>query len=413
MNGFDIALTNPPFSMWYEMANEEEARILRQYEVAKGKEGSTKFKSRARSMELFIERYYRLLRSGGRLLTIIDESILSSRKFEITRNFIRRHFIIRAIISLHGDAFRMSGSRVKTALLYLEKKEKLSDVQPSVFMCPSIYLGVDDLPVTSSKSKIEEARKKANEEIETICKEFDKYVNGKSSDWVVMPEKLTNRLDLKFCLSEPGRFVSKWKKAGYQVIKVSDIANPVENIVNPRDQKHSNIEYRILTISYEGRIRANEVRKGKYIGYDEMKVVNTGDLVFSEYNSVRGAIGFVTEEFEGALASGSYTVVRCENEYDTLYLWLILRSTELRAEMLGSSIGVGRQTNDWADIGKIQIPLPDENERKRISQEILDAWEAEKLAEKIFGGLKTQLDQNFYVESEQSRKWFEANKPPR
>jgi len=65
INGFDVVLTNPPFSMWYEKENEEEEKILRQYELGLKQKGTNKLRSRVRSMELFIERYYRLLRGGG------------------------------------------------------------------------------------------------------------------------------------------------------------------------------------------------------------------------------------------------------------------------------------------------------------------------------------------------------------
>jgi len=413
IGGFDVALTNPPFSMWYEKENEEGKRILEQYILAHKNNETNQLRSKVRSMELFIERYYNILNSNGKLITIIDETILSAPKFSITRDFIRSHFKIKAVISLHGDAFRMSGARVKTSLVYLEKKENLSAQQSSVFMYPSIYLGVDDLPVTSNKSKIEEARNKANEEIETICNEFDKFTRGENVDGTVSPEKIKDRFDVKSCLSKTGRFVGKWKRAGYEIKNLSDVAIPVVNIIKPKDSEYASNEYRILTITYEGRIKTEEIRKGKDIGYSKMKVVHAGDLVFSEYNSFQGAIGFITPEFEGALASGSYTVVRCENDIDTLYLWSIMRTTELRNEMLSSAIGVGRQTIDWNNINKIQVPFPDKNERERIYNNIVSAWKKEKEIIDTFNQLAIDLDKKFNVESESSKKWFEANKPPR
>lgn len=413
IDGFDVALTNPPFSMWYETENEEGKRILKQYTLAHKNNDVSQLRDKVRSMELFIERYYDLLNPKGKLITIIDETILSAPKFAITRDYIRSHFKIKAVISLHGDAFRMSGARVKTSLVYLEKKENHSEQQTSVFMYPSTCLGVDDLPVTSNKSKIEEARKKANNEIEIICREYDKFTQGENSEWVIPPEKITDRLDVKSCLAKPGRFVSRWKRAGYEIKKLSDIASPVENIIKPKDAEYENNEYRILTITYEGRVKAEEIRKGKDIGYSKMKVVHAGDLVFSEYNSIQGAIGFITPEFENALASGSYTVVRCANDNDTLYLWSIMRTTELRNEMLSSAIGVGRQTIDWEDINKIYVPLPEERERKKIHDSIIEAWKKEKEIINTFNQLQIELNEKFNVESDSSKTWFEANKPPR
>jgi hypothetical protein len=70
-----------------------------------------------------------------------------------------------------------------------------------------------------------------------------------------------------------------------------------------------------------------------------MTIVRCGDIVFSEYNAFHGEIGYITEEFDGALASGSYAIVKCHDDNDSLYLWSILRSTEIRADFLSSAIG--------------------------------------------------------------------------
>ncbi len=276
---------------------------------------------------------------------------------------------------------------------------------------------MDDLPVTSSKSKIEEARRRADDEIKTICREFGKFVQGKSTKHAVPSEYLTNRLDLKFCSMARERFVRKqnlrWKDDGYDVVKLSSVAKLVENVINPREKDNLIKNYRILTIEYDGKVRTDEILKGKDINYKQMKIVKKGDLVFSRYNSFHGAIGYITEEFEGALASGSYAIVRCENNRNTLYLWCILRTTDLRSQMLRSAVGIGRQTIDWTDVKNIKIPWPSKAERNKIYQRIIAGWQAEKKAEKTFHDLNLDLSSKFSLESEESRKWFEAIKPPK
>ena len=144
-----------------------------------------------------------------------------------------------------------------------------------------------------------------------------------------------------------------------------------------------------------------------------MKIVRSGDIVFSEYNTFHGAIGYITEEFEGALASGSYIVARCKNNNDSLYLWSILRTTEIRADFLTSAIGMGRQTINWDNIKDVLIPFLSNKERKIISYGILDAWELEKKVNKTFKNILSSLDENFNVESGDSKKRFLAAKPPK
>lgn len=411
VGGFDVILTNPPFSMWYEVENEDEERILQQYKVAKVSESSTKLRTRLRGSALFIERYYNLLRPGGKVLTIVDESIIANDDWTHVRDFIRKYFIIKAVVSLPGDAFKMSGARVKTSLIYLEKKNDIDDVQPDAFMYSSVYLGVDDLPIMSSKQKIEEARRLANEEIEIICKEFKKFESGKDTEFSVKASKLQTRLDVKFCAAKNGRLVKSWQKQGFEVVELSTFVTNQEDILLTNE--HPETEFRILTITYEGRPKISEIRKGKDINYAEMKVVKKGDLVFSTYNSINGAICFITEEFEGALASANYTVVRCANDFETVYLWSLMRSTEMKAEMQAASTGMGRQYLEWIEISKIKIPLAKPAQRKKIGEAILTAWEMESKVKESFINVKEELNDLFNVESKESKLWYLSNRPPK
>ncbi len=409
-NGFDVVLTNPPFSMWYETKNETQAKVLSEYGMLKMR-GTNKTRNRLRGSAMFIERYCGLLKGGGKLITIIDETVLSSPQYDYLRNFIRDNFIIRSIISLHGDAFQMAKARVKTALIYLEKKNNSSDEQPSAFMTSSIYLGVDDMPVTTNPDKVQKARELAKQEIGEIKELFDEYRAGKENECVVSPERLRDRLDVKYCIPSQGRFITKWKKRGYDVLPLYKVCDKREEIIIPNE--HKDIEFKTLTITYSGRCKMEETRLGKNINYPKMKIVREGDLVFSEYNAFHGAIGYITEGYDGALASGSYTVVRCFNDYDSLYLWSILRSTEIRADFLTSAIGMGRQTIDWEDMKNVVVPLLPVNKRKIISREILRAWEAENEAKYTMKNITQELHEAFDVESEESKIRFESSKPPK
>ncbi len=67
---------------------------------------------------------------GGKLLTILDEGILNTDDYSDTRDFLRTHFYIKAIISLTRDAFvPVSSSTTKTSILYATKKTDLQAKQ--------------------------------------------------------------------------------------------------------------------------------------------------------------------------------------------------------------------------------------------------------------------------------------------
>jgi type I restriction enzyme M protein len=411
-NSFNVVLTNPPFSMWYEAKNESQKHILQDYELIKIDETTNQKRNRLRGSAMFIERYYELLEPGGKLISVIDETVLSSDDYTYVRDFIRDKFIIKAIISLHGDAFQQSKARVKTALVYLVKKTDKNEQQPAAFMYSSVYLGVDDLPITTKPSKVEQARKDATQEIEDICILFNKFKKGETGKWLVPAERLTGRLDVKSCIPEQGRYIDKWKSEGYEVADLQELCEPREELIMPK-KDFPDDEFKILTIKYSGYCSAEEIRTGEEINFSKMNIVRTGDLVFSCLNAFHGAIGYITDEFDGCLASGSYIVVRCNDLEDSLYLWSILRTTEIRADILTSAVGMGRQTIDWNDIKTVSVPLIPKNERKKIADRILSAWEQEKRAKESIENLKFVLDKEFGVEGVESQKRFLAAKPPK
>ena len=143
---FDVVLTNPPFAMTYEEKNPKEKRILEQYVLAYKKKGETKeLRSSLRSNVMFIERYYEFLKPHGKLLTLIDESILNTRSKKRIRDFIQEKFLVKAVISLPRNTFVNAESAMKTSILYLVKKEAEDEEQPATFMAISKNIGHNDM----------------------------------------------------------------------------------------------------------------------------------------------------------------------------------------------------------------------------------------------------------------------------
>ena len=411
---FDVALTNPPFSMSKEEKNQAERRILIQYDLAKRDETSSAIRPSLRSSAMFIERYWDLLHPRGKLITVIDDTLLASNVdvFKYVRKFIRTRFLVRAIISLPGDAFRRSGSRVKTSVLILEKKKNEDEEQPPCFGYFSQYLGVDDLTPRASDADIQEARSRAEDETELILKGYESYLAGKpaSGKGLILPAgRLTDRLDLKYCAPEFGRMVSEWRAKGIGVRKLSEIVKPVEDLIVPKE--HGKTDFKLIKVSYDGKCELDKIRKGQRIKAAKMFRVKAGQLVFSTIRSTDGAIGIVSPEFDGALVSGSYTVFECGSPEDTAYLWAILRSHELRADMQSQSPGSGRYTTYWPEIGELLIPWLDDGKRKAIGRGLLESWEMERKTAENLQRVMTEIDA-LGVESEESKKRFKASKAP-
>ena len=129
---FDLVLTNPPFG-----ARDRVHRILQHYRLG----GATGQKREV----LLLERCIRLLRPGGRLVTVIPEGILSNYTDGRVRAYIRQHCIIKAVVRLPQDAFKMSEGAACTSILYAVKKDEnqggLAEQGP-VFFARAEYIGI-------------------------------------------------------------------------------------------------------------------------------------------------------------------------------------------------------------------------------------------------------------------------------
>jgi len=168
---FGVVLTNPPFAMRYEKKKEDEKRILKEYRLSyEDRKRRKKMRSSLKSNVMFIERYWDLLKSHGKLLTVIDESILNTDSSKPFRDYIKEKFIIKAVISLPRNAFVNAGSSVKTSILYLVKKINPEESQSSVFMAKSENIGHDD--VGRPKPELND--------LDSILEEFRKFESGKN-----------------------------------------------------------------------------------------------------------------------------------------------------------------------------------------------------------------------------------------
>ena len=151
----DVALTNPPFSMKKEAKEADQKEILQEYESAfVVKSGQRKPRPSLKSNVMFLERYRDLIRPGGKLITLIDESVLNTPTAADYRSQLFRHFYFRAVVSLPQDAFVDAGANVKTSILLLERKGVPSDDQPVTFYGRSENIGYKGSRLNESLSDL-------------------------------------------------------------------------------------------------------------------------------------------------------------------------------------------------------------------------------------------------------------------
>lgn len=406
--GFDAVLTNPPFSMDYAMSVPEEKSVLEEYVL--GSYAGKKVQS-LRSSVMFLERYWDLLKPGGRLLTVIDDSVLSGKNYMSVRNYIREHFVVRAVISLHGDAFQRAGARAKTSILYLTKRTDGEETQPGAFVYESRYIGLDDVVPRTRPSVAEAARKSASAEMDEIERGFDSYLAGKKGPWLVSSDKLTGRLDAKYLRPwTVEELASKWKNAGVDTDTLGNLVDLVDSAL----VLSADVTYTFLRISYEGRAERGEQALGKEVSYARISTAKAGDIVVSNINAVNRAICVLPEGMEDLLISNEFTVLRLKQdvEADPEYIWSVLRSSAVIAEWMSGSSGVGRHRVDWGTLKDQVIPLLTYKRQKAIG----DSYRAAQKLEECITRHRTEALTALAVlelEDEAARERLARAKPPK
>ena len=111
---FDVIISNPPFSVNINDSKEEVDKYFL-------------FGKKKNSENLFLERYYQLLKEGGRLGVVLPESVFDTTENKYIRLFLFKFFKIKAVVSLPQITFEPFTS-TKTSILFAQKK-KVSEIE--------------------------------------------------------------------------------------------------------------------------------------------------------------------------------------------------------------------------------------------------------------------------------------------
>ncbi|RKQ32378.1 restriction endonuclease subunit M [Oceanobacillus halophilus] len=108
---FDVIVSNPPFSV---SLDDETKKYLTK---------SFMFGGKRNSENLFIERWYQLLKENGRFAVVLPENVFDTLENKYIRLFLYKYFKVKAVVSLPQVTFEPYTS-TKTSLLFAQKKTK-------------------------------------------------------------------------------------------------------------------------------------------------------------------------------------------------------------------------------------------------------------------------------------------------
>lgn len=369
-NSFDLVLSNPPFSMTYKSSNDSEERILKQRDLSVN---ATSVKSNI----LFLDRYLELLKPGGEMLIVLDDTILNGATCIEIRKWLLANFVLIGVHSLPFNAFFKAKANIKTSILHLRKKSGDNDNQGHVIMSISNNIGhnnaLADTPEKNNLNDIfstyvEWQRTGVFHQVLKENQDQNENLECPEQIWIVPPSTINyKRLD-----------------AYYYSIELSQIRTQLIQLKNENqiDIKHGKDFKLANKLSKQDKIdliNSNERLKYIEIGdvtdyglilkslngtFDQLPTrgeyrVKKGDILVALNISSRGTVVLVPEEFEGAICTSGFLVIRPRNEDEGYLLWYSLRSEYCRKQIYYLSQTASQpelKRNAWLE--EFIIPFP-------------------------------------------------------
>ena len=142
--------------------------------------------------------------------------------------------------------------------------------------------------------------------------------------------------------------------------------------------------------------------------------VRTGELVISNIAATYGSVAVVPADLDGLVVSKEYTVLTAKPSYDARVIWAILRSDEIRAELLLRSTGANRTRTRirWSDVRGIAFPYPDAPTTATFLRHLDEADAARAKAQEEAAAATTGLSAALSLDKEDASIILDAFKPP-
>ena len=401
----DVVLCNPPFGA---KTSEKRAQVLEAYELghqwvpgdAPGAWVMTNDVAKSQQLGiLFIERCWKMLRSGGRLAIILPEGYLSTVAHGYLRQWILEHFIVQSLVELPRRIFVKSDADLRSNILVAEKRRPgeavpTYPIHASMVRCVGYKLGGDfrPLPLQDKATGIP-IRDSANQIV--LDSDFRRVLE----EFKVMPKKITanwkgasvadivSRTDLDM---KPRRLVPRalanirWLDA-QESVRLSEIAEVLEEKIDLLEDIGPSETRRVVEgqdiRAIEGLVIPHFSERCWAIAERKQRKVyqlQERDIVVGLVRPERRNIGILLGQGNDVVGSpDGLAVVRVHEaklqEYPTAWLFSVLRSEQIRLQFWTESGGTSYGKLDNDQIRNALIPLSTIEDRQLAAARV-EAW---------------------------------------
>lgn len=409
-DNFDLILANPPFGA--KITNIE---MLRKFDLGykwvKYKHDFYKTKNIQSSQNtdiLFIERCLKLLKEGGKMGIVLPNGNFENPSLEYLRAYIKQKAKLLAVIKLPQETFIPFGTGVKTSILFLEKDSQNDKKQYDIFwgkVTKLGYQGNKNGTLLYKKNEFGQVIKDKNgqpileEDFSEIVEQYNNFKNNiikiTNNSFSIKDNELNGRFDFDF-YSPENKVFDRTLRNG-KTVKLNEICSIVK-IKSPKlKNQNETVEYvelsDINTHSFE------IINSTTYQVYElpsrASYEIKEGDIITAiAGNSVgtkKHATAFVSKEFDGCICTNGFRVLR-NFKIDTYYFLYYLRTEEFLKQMFMYRTGAAIPNVSDADLANIEIYVPFDNEKEKISNQIRKAFELKQAFKNQLDSIKLNIE---------------------
>ena len=386
---YDVILTNPPFG---RKGKVEDQSILENYDLGK-KWIKSKINSNDWIMNknvlcpqspevLFIEKCLNLLKPNGRMALVLPDGLLQNPSLGYVRHWIKSKASLIGVVSLPQETFVPFGTGVKTSLALFKKSLQ----KQNIFFSKIKNIEYDVKSHTNSKDpsvilkphnnenkahRKEWPSQKTNSDLNKVIEAFNK-TNNKSTllSWHINHDLLKERWDAEYYCLDDIKMINQLKSKHLlsdlvEIVKYKEkFAKNSQSIV--KYVAISDIDRYGMKIAHHQSIHVNKLpsRASYKICKGDILVAISG----ANTGTDRQAIAFVSEEYEGAICSNGFAVLRNIKNINKYFLLAFFKTDvftkQIRRMMTGHAIPCLSLTN----LSRVIVPIPNKNLQEKIAK---------------------------------------------
>lgn len=183
-------------------------------------------------------------------------------------------------------------------------------------------------------------------------------------------------------------------KLGYNVKKLKDAVTISNKKINPSDEPTKPFNYIELANinSSTGEIEEVNQIKGHNAPSRARMLVKKGDVLISSLLGSLDNVGLVPEEFDGAVASTGFFVIRAKS-ISPEFLFLLFKSNLIRLQLEEKTAGAIMSAVPKATFGDLLIPIVPEETQKQISEFVKQSFSLRKEAKELLEKAKKEIEE--------------------